>query len=409
MSLFNSLSLGFVNLFNGKDSYTQTNFSRFAQMYSLSKGEYKIDTSINGLNEIATTTAHLSAVLVKRSNMLANGRWREYKLQNGKKVLVEKSDAVNILENPNPLQNGNELLRQICWSYDVYGNTMINLNRLSLNLPQSMYVLPMSDLTIERTNKLFKQNDIDDIVKSIYIQLDGSKEYFERKNLVHFKTSNPNDPLLGISPIEELKMPIANVRAAMGFRNRIINNDGALGVLSGGAVGDMSIGLDDKSQERIQASYKGRYGMQAGKNDIIMSETPVQWTAMSYPTKDLMLFEEVDQDFKIIIDHYGLNDNIFSRDKASTFSNYTQGLKAAYQDCIIPFAEDIALGFTKSFGMDGISNWLELDYSHLEVLQEDEKAQSENLKRNIESAKILFDMGKTKEADTLVQLSVKID
>lgn len=405
MGLLNSLGL----LFGGKDQYTQTHFSKLNQLLMLGKGEYKIDTTYNGLHNIATTTAHLSAVINKRSNMLANGRWREYELKNGKKVLVEKSNAVNLLENPNPLQNGNEFLRQLCWSYDVYGNTMINLNRGFMQIPLSMYVLPMADLNIKRTNKLFKQNKLEDIIEHIYIECNGGKDFYEVNNLIHFKTSNPNDPLFGVSPIEELKMAIANVRAAYGFRNRIINNDAALGVMSGAVTDGMSVGLTEKDEKRLQNSFKSRFGMQDGKNDIIISEKPVTWTAMSYPTKDLMLFEEVDQNFKIIIDHYGLNDNIFSRDKASTFSNYTQGLKAAYQDCIIPFGEDIALSFTKKFGMDVNNNWLELDYSHLEILKEDDKAQSENLKRNIESAKILLDMGKTAEADALVRLSVKID
>jgi len=403
MALTDFFIKGFNNIFRGKDQYTQTNFQTFGQLYNLSKGEYKIDTSVNGLHEIATTTAHLSAVMTKKANMLANGRWCEYRMERGEKVKVENSEIVRALENPNPLQNGNELLRQISWSYDVYGNCFINLNRLSSPIPTSMYVLPVADLQFKYSGKLYTQVALDDIIEKIWIDTESGYQYFEIKNLIHFKTANPNSPLLGISPIEELKLPIANLRAALGFRNRIINNDAALGILSGAATQDMSVGLNEKDQKRIQSAYKSKFGMQQGKADIIMSETPVTWTSMSYPTKDLMLFEEVDQDFKIIIDHYGLNDNIFSREKASTFTNYDQGVKSAYQDCIIPFSEDIALGFTKSLGLDGLNRWLEIDYSHLEIMKEDEKAKTENLKRTAESVAILRANGYEDVADSIVE------
>jgi phage portal protein BeeE len=402
MRLTDSILNGFQSIFGGKDSYTQTNFQNMARFIGLAKGEYKIDTSIGGLHEIATTTAHLSAVINRKANMMANGRWREYKLVNGKKELVYNSEAVFRLENPNPLQNGNEFIRQLSWSYDTYGSGLSNLNRVNSPIPQSMYVLPTAELIIKRTGKIYKQVELKEIIERIYMTSENGDVNFELDDLVIFKNSNPNDPVLGISPIEMLKLPIANIRAGLGFRNRIINNDAALGILSGVATQDMSVGLKVKDQERIQAGYKSKYGMQQGKKDLIISETPVSWTAMSYPTKDLMLFEEITQDFKIIIDFYGLNENIFSRDKASTFSNYTEGLRSAYQDCIIPQGQDMALSFTKAFKMDGVTNWLEYDFSHLDILKENEKEKSENTKRDAESAAILRANGYEDVANSIV-------
>jgi hypothetical protein len=96
-----------------------------------------------------------------------------------------------------------------------------------------------------------------------------------------------------------------------------------------------------------------------------------------------------------------LNDNIFSFSKASTFSNYAQGLKSAYQDCIIPLAEDRALGFTKFFGMDGINEWLEKDYSHLEILKSDKSAEASADKTRAETIQILQANNRTDLADII--------
>lgn len=406
MNIINYIGETFGALFGSKDAYTQTNFQRINQFYSLQKGEYKIDTSTSGLHDLVTTTSHLSAVIYRKADMLANGRWREYKLVNGKKELVEKSEAVNILENPNPVQDGNEFIRQLSVTKDTYGTSIINLNRTNLPIPKSMYVLPMQYVTINKTGKLYKQIDIKEIIESIFIEY-STREYFELDNLAIFKYPNPNDPVIGLSPIEQLKMPIANIRGALGFRNRIITNDAMLGVLSSDFMDGMGVGLDTKEQERLQEGLREAYGMQSRKANITMSQNPVKWTPMSYPTKDLLLFEEVDQDFKIIIDHYGLNDNLFSREKASTYSNLVEGIKMAYQGCIIPFGEDIALTMTKAFKMDAKTNWLELDFSHLEVLKDDEKVKSENLKRTVESISILNQNGYTdianRMADKLIE------
>ena len=197
-------------------------------------------------------------------------------------------------------------------------------------------------------------------------------------------------------------MPIANIRASMGFRNRIITNDAALGFMSSDTgQNGMGLGLTPDDIVRMNEARAGMFGMQEGKSNIQYVEGSAKWNPMSYPTKDLMLFEEVDQDFKLIIDGLGLNENIFSFSKASTFSNYEQGLKAAYQDCIIPLAEDRALGFTKFFGMDGVNEWLEKDYSHLDVLKADQSQLASADKTRAETIAILNEQGRKDLADII--------
>ena len=388
-------------IIGGKDSYTQTNFGSYVQM-GLQKGETTVDTSWDKLYELAKTTPQVAAVIDRKASMYSNGRWKHYKLVNGKKQLVENSDAVYILENPNPIQNGSEFDKSMVWADGVYGNSMVNLVRKSLPIPTAIYNLPMMYAVVGRTGKMFNQVERDKIIDKIYIEYNGIKEYFDIKNIIHFKESNPDDPLMGVSPLDKYKMPIANIRASMGFRNRIITNDAALGFMSSDTgQNGMGLGLTPDDIVRMNKARAGMFGMQEGKSNIQYVEGSAKWNPMSYPTKDLMLFEEVDQDFKLIIDGLGLNENIFSFSKASTFSNYEQGLKAAYQDCIIPLAEDRALGFTKFFGMDGVNEWLEKDYSHLEILKADKSKEAAADKTRAETIQILQANGRTDLADII--------
>jgi phage portal protein BeeE len=51
---------------------------------------------------------------------------------------------------------------------------------------------------------LFNQVERNKIIDRIYIEYNGTKEDFEIKNVIHFKDPNPNDPLMGISPLEQI-------------------------------------------------------------------------------------------------------------------------------------------------------------------------------------------------------------
>jgi hypothetical protein len=71
---------------------------------------------------------------------------------------------------------------------------------------------------------------------------------------------------------------------------------------------------------------------------------------MTYPTKDLLLFEEVDANAMTIIDAFGLNVNIFSS-KSATFENVRQGILLCYQDTIVPEAESFTQSISTYLGL----------------------------------------------------------
>jgi hypothetical protein len=124
---------------------------------------------------------------------------------------------------------------------------------------------------------------------------------------------------------------------------------------------------------------------------------------MTFPTKDLMLFEEINDDFLTIIDAYGLNANIFSRQTGSTYENLSEGIKQAYQSTIIPEAEELAMNRSQLFNLISKGEWLELDYSHIAVLQENEREKAEVLEKKANAMKTLSELG-IYEVDDLKQI-----
>jgi hypothetical protein len=106
---------------------------------------------------------------------------------------------------------------------------------------------------------------------------------------------------------------------------------------------------------------------------------------MVFPIKDMMTFEEISEDTRSIIDAYNLNEHLFGKDKGTTFANLKDGKKIAYQDGVIPYAENQAEKLTDFFGLRDKNEVIEIDYSHIEALQENEKEKAETGKLKAEA------------------------
>ena len=397
MNFISSTTNIFRNFFGGKDQYTQTRFTRNIHRF-LGKGEDWVDTDGN-LYKLYSTTPQLKAVIDRKAAMFSNGIWKHLD-SNGE--MIENSPFVELLNNPHPAFNGKEFLRMHITSYDVYGNSFIFTNKGISDIPATISVLPGDRMSILRSGKIYRQIEMDAIVEGYELRDEnGLNDSFETDEVIHFACTNPNDPIMGESKIKVLMMPISNIRASYGFRNRIITNNAALGILStdGGADG-IGVTLNADEQKKINRGMSEAFGMQEGKSNILQTESNVRWNPMSYPTKDLLLFEEVDANFKMIIDTFGLNKNIFSPESDSKFSNLIEGLKMGYQDCIIPFAEDFANGLGKEIGIPE-GEKLELCYDHIPVLQDNEREKAEIDKIKADTIATLRSNDRNDDADLI--------
>lgn len=342
------------------------------------------------------TTPQLYAVITLRGNMLASGCWKHYKKTGDKVEQIEfkNSEALKVLENPNPLMNGNDYLKLINENWCIFGNNYEYLNKpFKSAAPAALSILPPTEISIETTGKIYKQTKLEDIIRVYKLENGSSTENFKPQEINHFRVVSSQNPIKGDSPMRAIFMPISNIRSAYQFRNVIMTQKGAIGMLSNkGSDGVGAIPLDSKERGRIEKAYTSQYGITDSQLKVLITNSSLEWQAMSYPTKDLMLFEEVDADTRAIIDNYGLNDNLFSREKGSTFSNLQDGFKQAYQATIIPFAEELAMRYTKIFMLPD-NEWLELDYSHLPALQKNEKERAEVLEKKANALRTLKELG----------------
>lgn len=385
-------------------NYIRSLFGNSSQAYTKTPYITRIQDYLNGspqfLNpnnwdayEVYMTTPQLYAIIQRRGYLLASGKWKHYD-RNGQEI--EDSEVVRLLENPNPLINGKDYIRQMNENKCVFGNNYEYLNRpLGMDVPATVSNLNPSNVQVETTGKFYKQTKIDEIIKQ-YKLVYGDTEHdtFEPSEINHTRMVNGQNPIIGESPLRALYMPISNLRSAYGFRNIIMNKKGALGILSNGSRDTTgAIPMNEKERKRLEKEYQKNYGLDNDQMQVIMTNSSLNWQAMSYPTKDLMLFEEVDADFRTLIDAYGLNDMIFSRDKGATFTNMAEGLKQCYESTIIPEADEISLNRTRIFGLEERGEVVKLCYDHIPVLQHDKTKEAERIEKIARASEVLIERG----------------
>ena len=129
--------------------------------------------------------------------------------------------------------------------------------------------------------------------------------------------------------------------------------------------------MTPEEREEIQKDWLRR-----SKDKLVMTEADVNWTPMSYPTKDLMLFEELTEDKMAIIDAYGLSYYLFSQANGATFTNVKEGMRMSYQDTIIPETIQMYDTISQQLGLYEQGVYLKPDFSHIAVLQDDKAAEA---------------------------------
>jgi phage portal protein BeeE len=195
------------------------------------------------------------------------------------------------------------------------------------------------------------------------------------------QTTDGMNLLNPVSIIDSLKFPLSNIRAQYNKRNVLLENMGAIGILSakksdiGGALP-----VTPEEKKKIQRDWYNR-----SKDEVLITETELQWNPMSYPTKDLMLFEELTADKLAVIDAFGLNYYVFSNENGSTFSNVRDGIRMAYTDTIIPESDKIYDNLTEQLGLDKEGLRLKAHFDHIPVLQKDMLESSQALNSRAEA------------------------
>ena len=412
MSIFNRLS-NFLTGGKGTDNWTQPikvggNQDLSSIMALFNHTDKKLEewiTNDNNEFKLYNTTPELKIVIDKCASMFSNGSWQVVDVKSGN--IIENHQLLDLMKSPNPYQDKNLFLRHVFVQFALYGN---NFSHMNYALPTSIYPSFINNLNtpqikLIRNNSYLKQDDISSIIDSFKLMSlqDKSKviETFKVNEIIHFKDTNPSDPIIGMSRLKSLHMPLSNIRAARGYINATYVKKGAIGILSPEIMkeGGGMLPTNQKHLQDLETQYSEHtHGSGDSQSKVIISKMPIKYTALSSALRDHLVHEEIDMSFKRIIDAFDSSSSLFSFMQQSTFSNQENGEKQAYQNGVIPISKMFCSALNlalKTVEKDGV--YLQLDYMHLPCFQEDEIEKAKKDAVKIASMEKLFNLGYSKE------------
>jgi hypothetical protein len=170
-------------------------------------------------------------------------------------------------------------------------------------------------------------------------------------------------------------------------RGVLIKYRGAMGVISpdGGKDGaGLATPMKEDDKTELQNDFL-RYGLLMNQWKFIISSAAVKWSQIGIPTKELMLFEEIEDDIMRLCDGYNFPYPLMASAKTNNLggSNTDPNKTLLYQDAIIPEAESICEQWNSFFDTDTYDLVIQKDFSHVPALQQDEQKKAQaRLTRN---------------------------
>jgi HK97 family phage portal protein len=193
---------------------------------------------------------------------------------------VPNHDFELLLRKPNPLQSRAEFLGAHFAYWKLTGNSYWFLNRISPNSPPvEIWLIPPMQIQPVPDGRSY-------IAGYEYDAGTGMKIMIPPENIVHFKMFNPQNPFVGLSPLESAALISAGDIEMQRWNTNLFAKDNAKipGAL---AFADP---IPDSDWNKLKADIKNNWGGANRSGPMLMRNTGaggVQWLAMSLSQRDM--------------------------------------------------------------------------------------------------------------------------
>jgi hypothetical protein len=344
----------------------------------------------------------LTAIVNKKAKAFLNGKTfivnKKGKARDKESTSEVATKLKALRAKPNPFQSERDFDAQQYIYQQLFGYCLMLVIK-PVGFPnyeaERLWNIPPSMVDIEETRKSWiTAKDKKDIIKKIVLIFGEERAEIPVTDVYIIKDFIPSfkSAIFPESRICSLEMPINNIIGAYESRNVLINYRGALGIISPDAkdVGG-PVPLKDDDKLSLQDDFL-RYGLRNQQWKFIISQASIKWSQMGVPTKDLMLFEEIEDDIMRICDSYDYPYPLMSSNRTNSLggNNIGESKKLLYQDATIPEADSFCDQWATVFELDRYDLTFLKDYSHVPALQEDEQKKAQARKTRNEAYQVEF-------------------
>jgi len=328
----------------------------------------------------------IKILIDKLTNLFIKFKYKHLKKQGSELIdISEDSPLIDKLNNPNAFQGGIEWIKQLYTYWQVFGNCVtignwpVSGTEGDYNRIETLYNLPFDKLKFELNQNFFQFEDIRDILKFVKLNIDNEiKENYIPDEIMHINDVNikwdkKTGYFLGKSKLSAQRDSVTNLGIGYEMKNVIWYKRGALGILSPDGKSEYSMPLLDDDRKDLQRQFQENYGITYEKFQYIITKSPLKFVQMGGRLRELMLYEGLEDDRKLLCAAYSFPFLLYMQDDSSTFSNFDIATQNAYQDKIIPDWILYQNALNNFFKLKEKNEKIIIDYSDISVLQEDQK------------------------------------
>jgi len=307
-SFLPALPLGFTNLFNGRGivSHKREGDSLFYFMQGATV-ELPFKTGF----EMAQGIPHLGAVVDKGSEMFSAVKFKIVRLDTEEEE-VDYTHRLNVvLQDPNKLQTWKQFLYMV-YTYKILSGAAFIYPGFGINrTPNNLSYLAAIDFVSHTKNVNYQARTItnpdpDELIESI----DFNFAYSPSVRMLPSELMWVKDRFVNYvddySRVISLQKNLENIYKVLVARGVLIDKKGGIGMIAGNQKDSgMSVPLRPREKLKLEKVVND-HNLGAGGKSIMVTDVPLRFTPFVFPTRELMLFEEIEDDFNTICDRCGI-------------------------------------------------------------------------------------------------------
>jgi hypothetical protein len=327
--------------------------------------------------EMAQGIPHLGAVIDKGSEMFSAVNFKVMRTDTEEEEIDDQHNLNAILQNPNKMQTWKQMLYMV-YTYKIISGAAFLFPGFGISKSPSRLAY-LSTIDFESYYKDFNYNvkaianpDPDEIVSAIHfsfrysgtvVSLKPSEVMWVKDRFVNYVDD--------YSRITSLEKNLENIYKVLVARGVLIDKKGGIGMIAGNQKDSgMSVPFKPNEKKKLERSVNDHNLGATGKS-IMVTDVPLKFTPFVFPTRELMLFEEIEDDFHTICDRLGINRELF--DGQTTFANKKMAETSTYINTILPAWTDFFDLLNKTLNTASEKIRIVPDFTHVEALQKNEQ------------------------------------
>ena len=167
-----------------------------------------------------------------------------------------------------------------------------------------------------------------------------------------------------------IKYPVSNLIIDYQAKHGLINEKGAIGILSPDPSGSNGktfdgVQLDKTQRDELEKDLSKKYGITAGKKKFYISNSPLRYSSLVMSIADLKISEDKKENEEAICHHFNYPKTLLGD---VTFENQRTARASIYNNILIPLSKEIESFIKILTGQDVV-----IDYSDNDELQDNKK------------------------------------